>query len=676
MPLGYRSIFTVSAEQDPVRVAAEQFRSWLRHKRCDADNVTPGVHDVAEGVLLAVTELRPQDGSHALRYRLTESTPTGEWTTTITARASGRERGWIWVDVNAPPYKHGDGYSSLRHDRGPANELESAEDPKWTAVPRLVRDILSVAEASDGDLILSGRPTRVGSDELGDLIAAICDPERRGSALVASPIPGEPMPLLIGRAEEITRQSVGLAGMYVLEERAAQELQRSFGQLHAVPPGAIRTYLPGVDPASAVDARRHRILLASTIATQPAGKLSRTLGWANRNRALSLPLPKHVSRVDRILSREEPATALRSIHAGTSDRHAGWAPPAELIPAPGRSTATDSREAVREATHIAIEAAREAEAAAQEAVRTSQDVVSAPVEEAATAAARDVTAASELLADLVREFAADVPGQPAARGGAALVGRLRRFLAEGRSALRSQQELSRRVAGLQDTLEETEDDRDMARARLEEEQLDHAGTQYELLHLKAEADRLRGALAAAGRPEDAWTAPAEAPQPPGSFAELLERLENGALPRIAFTGEPKNALDLDDHDPLGTWASKTWDVLRVLDGYVEARQSGEFTQGVHVYLSQTPPGRPGYSSGAHASQESDTVENSAKFRKLRTLPVPAEVCTDGSLFMGAHFRIAMKGMISPRMHYHDDVTKTGKVYVGYIGKHLPNKQTN
>jgi len=199
MPLGYRSIFTIGAEQDPVRIAAEQFRSWLRQKHYDADAVAPGVHDVAKGVLLAVTEFHPQDGSHALRYRLTESAPTAEWTTTITARTGGRERGWIWVDVNAPPFQRGDG--SPHHQEGdPAGPPEPAEGPKWTAVPRLVRDILSVTEAGDGDLTLSCRPTPVGAGELDDLIAAICDPERRGSALVAAPIPGEPMPLLIGRA--------------------------------------------------------------------------------------------------------------------------------------------------------------------------------------------------------------------------------------------------------------------------------------------------------------------------------------------------------------------------------------------------------------------------------------------------------------------------------------------
>ena len=90
---------------------------------------------------------------------------------------------------------------------------------------------------------------------------------------------------------------------------------------------------------------------------------------------------------------------------------ADLAPTPELTPGSGDVTDVDSREAVREATEIAVEAAREAEVAAQEAARTAEDGASAPVEEAATAAARDVTAASELLADLVREFAADVPGQ-------------------------------------------------------------------------------------------------------------------------------------------------------------------------------------------------------------------------------------------------------------------------
>jgi hypothetical protein len=256
-----------------------------------------------------------------------------------------------------------------------------------------------------------------------------------------------------------------------------------------------------------------------------------------------------------------------------------------------------------------------------------------------------------------------------------MTARFRELLAEGRGVLRGHREISRRFAALQDMLEEAEDDRDHVRARLEDEQLDHAETQAELLNAKLELDRLRGVLARAGRVDQTRAALA-AMQSPGSFAELLERLDEHVLSCVAFTGDPKNALELDDFDPLGTWAARAWDMLRVLDGYAAARRRGEFSKGVHAYLGHTPPGRPGYAPGAHSTQESDSVERSPRLRKLRVFPVPRDVRPDGAIFMGAHFKIARKGLLSPRMHYHDDAGHTGKIYVGYIGKHLPNAHTN
>jgi hypothetical protein len=666
MPVGYRSIFAVRRDQDSVDVAEEQFRSWLRGKRYDPDAVAPGMHEVGEHAQLVVSELRPPDGSRSLRYRLTETPVTGEWVTTITARQSGREPGWVWVDVNAPP-------SSRPAVPFDSDDADGSEDARWTAVPRLVRDILSVTDARDGEMILGGRPTLVTVDEIDDLISAICDPARRGEAIVAAPIPGVAVPRLIDHVERLTRECVGLAGIYALDAEAAAELESSFGRSHTVPLGAIRSFLPGADPASAVDARRHRILLARTIATEPAGKLSHMLGRASRNRAMNLPLPSNVTRADRLLSREEPAAVLRSIQTATT---ASALPAQPASAAHAASAATDASAVIREAEQIATEAAREAGLAAGEAARITEAAGSAPVEEAASVAAREVTAASELMAELVREFATGSADEPAAGSIGGLVDRLRGLLTEGRAALRGHREMSRRVASLQDVVDEIEDNRDEVRTRLEDEQLDHAETQAELLDEKAEADRLRAALARVDRTGEAWAAVAETPQPPGSFAELLERLDDGALPGVAFTGDARPALELDEYDPLGTWASKAWDILRVLDGYAEARRTGEFTQGVHAYLSQTPPGRPGYSAGAHASQESDSVEQSAKFSKQRMLPVPPEIDADGIVFMGAHFKIARRGLISPRMHYHDGTAKTGMVYIGYIGRHLPNAHTN
>ncbi len=39
--------------------------------------------------------------------------------------------------------------------------------------------------------------------------------------------------------------------------------------------------------------------------------------------------------------------------------------------------------------------------------------------------------------------------------------------------------------------------------------------------------------------------------------------------------------------------------------------------------------------------------------------------------MKARGRVALVGLVSPRLHYHDDVSRSGAVYVGYIGRHLP-----
>jgi hypothetical protein len=629
MAVGYRSIFSLRHGQDAVQLTAEQFRSWLALKGYGSVAVAPGVHEVAEHAQLVVTELHPHDGSRSLRYRLTEissAAEAGEWVTTVTVHRDGGADDWVWVDVNAPPSTSGPAAS---HER--LVKDVDAGDAWWTGVPHMVRAILSAADAHDGEMILSAQPTLVTVADVDGLISAICDPGRRGTALVAAPIPDVPVPGMIGHVERLTRECVGLSGIYVLDTGAAEKLEEAFAPSHSVPLGAVRTFLPEVDPASAVDARRHRVLLARTIAEQPPGKLAHLLGRANRSRALNLPLPPHVAQVDRLLSREEPAAVLRAIQE---------TPPDPFARRPGDGPAG-----------------------------------LAPAGQDASTAVREVAIAGELLTSLVSEFQSgasrtDVPGGPDD-----MTARFRELLAEGRGVLRGHREISRRLAALQDMLEDVEDDRDLVRTRLEDEQLAHAETQAELLRAKLELDRLRGILSRVGR-VDQTRAAAVAAQSPGSFGELLERLDEHVLSCVIFTGDPKNALELDDFDPLGTWAAKSWDVLRVLDGYAAARRRGEFSKGVHAYLGHTPPGRPGYSPGAHSNQESEPVERSPKLRKLRVFPVPRDIHPDGAIFMDAHFKIARKGLVSPRIHYHDDASRTGKIYVGYIGKHLPNAHTN
>ena len=61
--------------------------------------------------------------------------------------------------------------------------------------------------------------------------------------------------------------------------------------------------------------------------------------------------------------------------------------------------------------------------------------------------------------------------------------------------------------------------------------------QAELLKTKLELDRLRGILSRVGRVDQTRAATAAA-RSPGSFAELLERLDEHVLSCVIFTGDP------------------------------------------------------------------------------------------------------------------------------------------
>ena len=78
----------------------------------------------------------------------------------------------------------------------------------------------------------------------------------------------------------------------------------------------------------------------------------------------------------------------------------------------------------------------------------------------------------------------------------------------------------------------------------------------------------------------------------------------------------------------------------------------------------------------HAARESDSVLQNTTWRAERVLRVPTDVEPDGAVLMEAHFKPTHRDMFAPRMHYLDDVSNTGKIYIGYIGRHLSNTKTS
>ncbi|GAA4855012.1 hypothetical protein [Saccharopolyspora cebuensis] len=235
--------------------------------------------------------------------------------------------------------------------------------------------------------------------------------------------------------------------------------------------------------------------------------------------------------------------------------------------------------------------------------------------------------------------------------------------------------VSSRLAEIQERNAELQRSVDELNIRCDDETLAAAEARAELVGERRMTKHLRSLLTGSQLAR-AWSAPEPAAEdvPPESFDDLLPRIAE--LRHVEFTGDAGPALQLDEGDRLGRWAGKAWEALRALDDYASASAAGRCPRNVHGYLKHTPDGCQGFSANRHGFDESEDVRNNGKFSTVRMFPVPVEVDPSGQVFMGAHFKLVQSKMTSPRLHYFDDTARTGKVYVGYIGAHLPTKRTN
>ncbi|GAA1008160.1 hypothetical protein Aple_071070 [Acrocarpospora pleiomorpha] len=186
---------------------------------------------------------------------------------------------------------------------------------------------------------------------------------------------------------------------------------------------------------------------------------------------------------------------------------------------------------------------------------------------------------------------------------------------------------------------------------------------------------LRQRLASAGRAADAYV-PTDTPTLlPTQLPEVLTRLKE--LDRVEFTGDDDPVWRLEEKAQSSTWAQTTWLVALALQDYAEAVVGHRFNGDFRRWCTEPPSGASAISAGKVKTDESESVQNNQKMRRLRILPVPAEVEPTGRIYMGAHIRIGGgAGMSAPRLHFYDDARGTGKIYIGYLGPHLPVKTTN
>lgn len=629
--LGYRSLFDVDTTEVIDAVHA-QLHSWLRHKRLNADALVENgnVAQIGQSAEAVMTSETLQDGARSSLFTLRESgDPKGDWISQVIAHepAHGKNRPWVWIDI----------------------EQEGATT-RQAAIPNLARGLLGVLDARDGGASLGAAPTRVGIEDVPQLLEALESHQRRGPVFVAGSSDELPMGRWSEYVGRLLKDTVGLAAGYVLDSEATDALTKAVGARHSVAAGTLRTYLPGLDPGSDLDALRHRFLTTETIIQTLPGRIERTLGQRARDIALAAPIPRWAARVESRLL------------AATDDRVLGWKPTALVeVPAPqvARAASTPAVEPALPAptlTPLVIEPA----APHPEALAPMADGTPAHITDELGKLARalfDADLDESLLTTLAEDRSALVLAQ-----------------AEAITLTASNERLTRRTSQLNERVLNLDSAVAFARKESEDAQLEWAQATEDVTELQRVVRELQKRLARS-TVEDAWLPIPEASGTdvaPDSFASLLVRFRE--FENVRFTGNSDQAEALDAHQPY--WATKAWLALLALEDYARGKRAEVVKVGVEQYLQQTPDGYATFSANRHARDESEEVKRNTKFSNARQFPVPVEVVPEGQVFMGAHFKIAQFGMISPRLHYYDATAVDGLIYVGYIGAHLPTGMTN
>ncbi|WP_236238796.1 hypothetical protein [Streptomyces sp. CC228A] len=163
------------------------------------------------------------------------------------------------------------------------------------------------------------------------------------------------------------------------------------------------------------------------------------------------------------------------------------------------------------------------------------------------------------------------------------------------------------------------------------------------------------------------------PPGPSSFAQILEHI--AGMRHVHFTGNPKEALELDDQAYGSSWVRTAWEALLALRDFADAAIGGGAHGDFRTWCERAPRGAHTISPRKIVRGESKTVKANPCWRRQRTFPVPEYVHPSRRLFMGAHLRIGGGNTVAPRLHYFDGACARHGVFIGYIGPHLTNTLT-
>jgi len=611
----YHSFSRVKNGASCVSAVEAEFLHWLSEKGI---SLSDGTQRTNSGTAKVTVESGKNGAFDLVLCRLVEDTPAGRFTTEIYASSEG------WINVS----------------------VRSAEG-KFVSVPRIAKALMRRLDLFDATLQFLDKPMTWDVDKVDELVELLEDSDRHGPVFVVGSRDAEKE--LFGGFQKYlplwAREVYGLAQTIILTPAATLELASRFGH-YGVSPWTLRTYFPGVDRMSSVDSARHRYIRTERLAGQKPAAVARLLGNSARRHAATRTEPMELVFAKRLFMRAATQRLITQIEK----------PQPKPQPKPS-NVVTKNDEDTQGNPATSVDKPQKIEA-------TDEPRTQAPAEKPGV----DQSALNKLHGqlDLVRMILGinDLT-ESAIREAAARIAPADNSLSD--EAIETIESQLQQIEGLEDELREVT-------ASLNDIEIEQAEYQEDLQKRQSEIRWLRGRLRDAN---DYEGANGESPvdeewERPGSCRDVLENIATDSL--LVFTGDYRHVDYIDNRDQLGRAAFNLHHACAALTNYATAKLDSGFTGDVEEYLRNHQSGASSISAAKHAMNESKVTLG--QWGNEREFKVPKEVDTREKALMVAHFRLHRAGMGSARMHYLDDVVRSGKIYIGYVGPHLTNTQTN
>jgi hypothetical protein len=638
MTLTYRSLARLgNSTEDVKHLVEEQFRRWLHDdpvvtpRRFNADllesNATTLFNAKADVVLIDKEE---KDGSRTLHARLTEVKEDG-----------GQEMKWVSSftlhQAHSRPTE-----SYFLYETDSPNKLDprtGLRRPVVAGNPGLLRRLIELEEILlfDGEHArLSVEPRTIDVQECDLLLDIACDPTRRGALVLLGTDESSPFPAQYANGKRLFQGLFGIATSFVLTPEATQTFNATIGTWHSVLPGSVRSYFPEVDPAITWDAKRHPFVKREKIEQLGDRVVKSMLTSTTRQLNLDAPLPRNVQRV------EDRMTLLQNEVIISGKRIFAFDQP-EFTPAAQEKLVSDVEAFLeKESTKATLQMASTYLDIQNQLHQILEfDVLDVQVAEAIVDKFKRFEALSQLFNDLQSD-AID---------------------------LRKQVDLhSERIYDLSYEYQAEFE----AREKMEFQHSYLKTTLQKCLSSDQDIRNLKQQISNVAFDDHSWLEEFDNQKSlePNNFEELLDYLD--LLEYLEFTGDRQEVQELD-RESFGAFATKTWAGLRMLNDFVRAKVGGVARQDVFQFLKESPAGYfSDWSTDKYAAKESESVSRNASMREARTFPVPVAVHPAQEIVMLSHLKVTS----TLRVHFFEDVARSQKIYIGYIGSHLPTVSSN